>query len=162
MQGRGEEGVALIEQGLDAMRTTGAVLFRTLHLFFLAEACLATKRCEEGLTALAEAIATMEKTGERFLEAELYRLNGELLLMQDTPDAVQGDRWLREAIEVARRQNAKGFELRATISLARLLKRQGKKDEARQTLAEIYGWFTEGFDTADLRAAKALLEELAT
>ena len=104
----------------------------------------------------------MEKTGERFLEAELYRLSGELLLMQDAPDAAQADRSFREAIEVARRQRAKSFELRATTSLARLLKKQGKKEEARQMLSEIYGWFTEGFDTADLKDAKALLEELST
>jgi predicted ATPase len=103
----------------------------------------------------------MERIGERFFEAELYRLKGELLLMQDTSDAVQADRSFRQAIEVARRQSAKGFELRATTSLARLLKNQGKKDEARQRLAEIYGWFTEGFDTTDLKDARALLEELS-
>jgi DNA-binding winged helix-turn-helix (wHTH) protein/predicted ATPase len=162
MQGRGQEGVALIEQGLDTSRATGAILLRTLFLGILADVCRTARRCEKGLTALTEAIATMEKTGERFLEAELYRLSGELLLMQDAPDAAQADRSFREAIEVARRQRAKSFELRATASLARLLKQQGKKEEARQMLSEIYGWFTEGFDTADLKDAKALLEELST
>ena len=103
----------------------------------------------------------MEKIGERFFEAELYRLNGELLLMQDASDAVQADLSFREAIEVARRQSAKSFELRATTSLARLTAKQGKRDEARAMLAAIYGWFTEGFDTKDLQDAKALLDELS-
>ncbi len=161
MQGRSEEGVALIEQGLDASRATGAVLFRTWFLGNLADVCRTARRCEKGLTALAEAISTMEKIGERFFEAELYRLNGELLLMQGASDAVQADLSFREAIEVARRQSAKSFELRATTSLARLTAKQGKRDEARAMLAAIYGWFTEGFDTKDLQDAKALLDELS-
>ena len=160
-QGQGEEGVALIEQGLDAARATGAVLFRTWFLSKLAEACRTTRRSEEGLTAIAEAIAIMEKIGERFFEAELYRLRGELLLMQDASNTSQADRSFRDGIEVARRQSAKSLELRATSSLTRLTATQGRRDEARAMLAAIYGWFTEGFDTKDLQDAKALLDELS-
>jgi hypothetical protein len=147
MQGRGEEGVALIEQGLDSGRTTGAVLFRTWFLSFLAEACRTTKRCEKGLTALTEAIATMEKTGERFLEAELYRLRGELLLIEDALTTSEAERSFREAIEIARRQSAKSLELRATTSLARLTAKQGNRDEARPMLAAIYGVYLEIWQT---------------
>ncbi len=102
----------------------------------------------------------MEATGERIYEAELHRLKGELLLMQDAGNTVEAERCFRSAIEVGRRQAGKSLELRATTSLARLLAKQGKHDEARTMLAEIYGWFTEGFDTADLKDAEALLEEL--
>ena len=160
-QGRGEEAIALLRRSAQAARNTGARLFETYVLTMRADACLTAERSEQGLSAVDRAIAIMGKTGERFLEAEVYRLRGRLLLMQDASDAVSAERTFREAVEVARRQSAKSFELRATTSLAQLLKKQGKKDEARQRLAEIYGWFTEGFDTADLRDAKALLDELS-
>jgi predicted ATPase len=101
----------------------------------------------------------VEKTDERFFEAELRRLRGELLLMQG--DKTEAEACFKHAIEVARRQQAKSWELRATTSLARLWRKQGKVDEARQALGEIHGWFTEGFDTADLIEAKKLLEELS-
>src|SRR5207342_2185886 len=96
--------------------------------------------------------------GDMLVEA--YRLQGELLLRQATPDAAQVEASFREALDIARRQQAKSWELRAAMSLSRLWQQQGKRDEARQLLAPIYGWFTEGFDTADLQEAKALLEEL--
>ena len=113
-----------------------------------------------GLNVLAEGIALMERTGERMFEAELHRVKGELLLMQDAANGPEAEDCFRTAIEVARRQAGKSLELRATTSLARLLNEQGSRDEARAMLAEIYGWFTEGFDTADLKDAKALLDEL--
>ncbi len=113
----------------------------------------------EGLTTLAEALALVEQTDERHWEAELYRLRAELLLMQG--DDAEAEASLHKAIKVARRQQAKSWELRATVSLCRLWQQQGRMDEARQMLAEIYGWFTEGFDTPDLQEAKALLEELS-
>jgi predicted ATPase len=126
---------------------------------------------------LAEALATVNQTGERFYEAELYRLKGELTLhqfnVQDSKFQVENssefgvrsseseaEECFKKAIEIARKQQAKSLELRATVSLARLWQRQGKKDEARWLLAEIYNWFTEGFDTKDLQEAKVLLEEL--
>ena len=128
-----------------------------------------------GLPPWPKALAIVEETGERWYEAELYRLKGELLLAQEVrsqkstntdprllmPDAQgEAEACFLKAIEIARRQQAKSLELRATMSLARLWQQQGKKHEAHQLLAEIYGWFTEGFDTKDLQEAKALLEEL--
>jgi predicted ATPase len=132
----------------------------------LAEAQAKTGHLEEGLTTLAEALAQVETTDERYCEAEIRRLKGELLLMQgDKTEAEasfhQAESCFQHAIEVARRQQAKSWELRATVSLCRLWQQQGKLEEARQRLAEIYGWFTEGFDTPDLEEAKALLEELS-
>ena len=108
---------------------------------------------------LAEALAIVDKNGERFCEAELYRLKGELL-GQKAKTKAEAEECFRKAIDIARRQGTRSWELRAVTSLARLWQQQGKKDEARQRLAEIYGWFTEGFDTKDLQEAKALLEEL--
>ena len=115
-----------------------------------------------GLRVVNEELSRLQITGTRFYEAELYRINGELLLRQAVPDEELAETCFEKAIEVARRQQAKSLELRAAMSLSRLWQRQGKKtEEARQLLAEIYGWFTEGFGTADLKAAKALLEELS-
>jgi len=130
----------------------------------LADAQAQAGQPEEGLTTLDEALALVEETDERYWEAELYRLKGELLLMQgdEAETEVEAERQYWHAIEVARRQRARSWELRATTSLARLWQEQGKTDEARQMLAEVYGWFTEGFDTADLIEAKALLEELSS
>jgi predicted ATPase len=111
---------------------------------------------------LGEAFVKIQKTGERAHEAELRRLFGELTLATDKSNVDKAQRAFDEAIHVARRQNAKSLELRATMSLARLLDQHGKRDEARAMLADIYSWFTEGFDTADLKDAKALLDSLST
>jgi len=117
-------------------------------------------RFEEGLTAVAEGIAIAEETGERLYEARLLRLKGELLLALDSANAAAAERCLRDAIEASSQQGTKSFQLRATTSLARLLAKQGNREEARAMLAQIYHWFTEGFNTADLKDAKALLDEL--
>jgi predicted ATPase len=119
-----------------------------------------------GLTVVVDALATTESTGARFWEAELYRLRGELLLMQapgkgaSRAAAAEAEACFRQAIEVARRQVAKSWELRAALSLSRLWLQQGKREEARALLTPLYGWFTEGFETADLQEARALLQEL--
>jgi predicted ATPase len=165
-QGRAEEGVRLIHQGLATCRTTGAVLFETIYLSDLAEAYGMAMRCEEGLTALTEAFAIAEKTGERFYEAKLYQLKGELTLMQRTERLVssvqrEAEEYFGRAIEISRQQQAKSFELLAVMSLGRLWQQQGKRNHARQMLAETYGWFGEGFDTKDLKDAKALLDQLS-
>jgi predicted ATPase len=175
-EGQGEEGIAQLRQGLAAWRAMGAETISTWYLAMLAEAYGRTGQAEEGLIALAEALVTVDKNGERFYEAEVYRLKGELSLksrqVEDKSQTSQGKSGVRspkseaeecflKAIEIARRQQAKSLELRAVMSLSRLWQSQGKNDEARQMLAEIYGWFTEGFDTADLKEAKALLEELS-
>jgi predicted ATPase len=158
-QGQGEEGIAQMHQGLTAIRATGAVV-RPLFLARLAEAYGGIGQAEEGLHRLAEALAAMDNTGERCDEAELYRIKGELLLRQAVPDAPQAEACFQQALAVADHQQAKSLELRAAMSLSRLWQRQSKRAEAQQLLAEIYGWFSEGFDTADLQEAKALLDEL--
>ena len=115
---------------------------------------------EAGLAVLTEVLTLVETTGERWYEAELYRLKGELLLQQHADHQAEAETCFHHAIEIARNQQAKSFELRAATSLARLWQRQGKREEAQQVLGDVYGWFTEGFDTADLQEAKALLAVL--
>jgi predicted ATPase len=127
----------------------------------LAEAYHLQGQVEEGLAVLAEALAVVDKNDERWWEAELHRLKGELLQQQAVPDVSQAEICFQQALAVARYQQAKSLELRAAMSLSRLWQRQGKRTEAHQFLAGIYGWFTEGFDTADLQEARALLAELA-
>jgi predicted ATPase len=171
-----ERGILQIRQGMAAYQAMGTELGQPHHLAYLAEACGKTGQTEEGLSALAEALALVDKTGERFYEAELYRLKGELTLKQfgvrspafgvtnpqsSTPNPqAEAEACFLKAIKVARRQQAKSWELRATVSLARLWQQGKKKQQARKMLAKIYNWFTEGFDTKDLQEAKALLEEL--
>ena len=116
---------------------------------------------EDAQELLREALVLVEDTGERFWEAELYRLKGELLLRHTIPNEHQAAACFQQALDVARHQQAKSWELRAAMSLARLWQHQGKRAEADELLAPIYGWFTEGFDTADLQEAKAILEELS-
>ena len=159
-QGKGAEGIAQIRQGLVAYRATESELHRPYFLSLLAEAYGKVGQPEEGLSVLAEALATVDNTGERNWEAELHRRKGELLLMQQGQTVGEAEDCFLKALEIARHQLAKSLELRAAMSLSRLWHQQGKQEEARQMLAEIYGWFTEGFDTVDLQEAKALLEEL--
>jgi predicted ATPase len=159
-RGHDEEGIALIQEGLAASHATGAELYRPYYLKLLAEACMKTGRFDDGLSALTEALAAAGEHEIRQYGAEMHRLNGELLLKQDDSNASEAQSCFERAIGIARKQSAKSLELRATMSLARLLAKQGRRDEARTMLAEIYNWFTEGFDTADLIDAKALLEEL--
>jgi predicted ATPase len=113
----------------------------------------------EGLEALAEALATVAQSRGRWWEPELYRLRGELLLQHSVAQPGEAEACFQQALDIARRQQARSLELRAAMSLSRLWQRQGKREPARQLLAPIYGWFTEGFDTTDLREAKALLDE---
>jgi predicted ATPase len=160
-QGRNEQGIALIQEGLAGARATGSELYRPYFLCLLAEACLEAGRLDEGLSALTEALAAADEHEIRHYEAEMHRLKGELLLKQNDSNAAEARNCFERAIEVARKQSAKSLELRATVSLARLLAKEGRRGEARAMLAEIYGWFTEGFDTADLKDAKALLDELS-
>ena len=154
-------GIAQMHQGLAAYRATGAELFRTYWLALLAEAYGTAGQVQEGLQVLDEALALMEKNGERYWEAELYRRKGELLLQSGVWGSEQGaEVCFQQALAVARRQQAKALELRATLSLSRLWQQQGKRADARTLLVSIYDWFSEGFDTADLQEAKALLEAL--
>ena len=191
-QGRTEEGLAQLQKSLDSFRATGAELELPHTLGLLAEAQAAGGQTEEGLSTVTEALTILERTGEHYYEAELYRLKGELTLAQSSvqslgssvkksskfkvqsskshntdprpliPDPqAEAEACFLKAIAVARGQEAKSWELRATISLSRLWQRQGKRHEAHQVLSDIYSWFTEGFDTKDLQEAKALLAELS-
>jgi predicted ATPase len=160
MQGDATAGMAHIHEGLEVVQRTGLKLYRPYFLALLAEASGQAGQPEAGLTVLAEARTLVAATEERWWEAELYRLQGELLLQRPLLDVGQAEGCFLQALDVARRQQAKALELRAALSLARLWQRQGQCAAARQLLAEIYGWFTEGFDTSGLRDAKALLEEL--
>jgi predicted ATPase len=158
-EGQVEEGIAQMRQGFAAFQATGAQLQRSRMLSWLAEAYGKAGQAAEGLGVLTEALALVEETGERYYEAEIYRLQGELLLIQGKQ--TEAESCFQYAIELARHQQAKSWELRATTSLARLWQEQGRQEEARKVLAEVYGWFTEGLDTADLSEAKALIEELS-
>jgi predicted ATPase len=160
-QGQKAEGVDQVRQGLAAFRATGAELARPYYLALLAEAYAQVGQPEDGLSLLAEALATVHTTGERWWEAELHRLKGELLLVLSAEKSAEAETCFHQALDIARRQEAKALELRAAMSLSRLWQQQGKRAEAHALLAPVYGWFTEGFDTADLQEAKALLEELA-
>jgi predicted ATPase/class 3 adenylate cyclase len=157
VQGQGDEGIAQLHQGLAAFRAAGAEISRSRDLGLLAEAYGEVGQTEEGLTVLAEALAVVDKTGERYWEAELHRLKGELLRRRASPTE-EVEACFQQALTVAQHQHAKSLELRAAVSLARLWQQQGKRAEAHALLAPIYAWFTEGFDTADLQEAKALLD----
>jgi predicted ATPase len=158
-QGYLKEGTAEMHRATTTFAATG-VGMRSRWFPFLAEARARSEGPEVGLEVLAEGMAVMEGSGERMNEAELHRVKGELLLMHDAENAPDAEHCFRTAIQVTRRQGGKFFELRATTSLARLLASQGRRDEPRTMLAAIYDWFTEGFDTADLKDAKALLDRL--
>jgi predicted ATPase len=161
-QGQVREGSAQMQQGLAAYQATGAAAWRTYFLSLLVEAYGKNGRAEEGFTVLAEAFALVEKNDERCWEAELYRLKGELMLQSAEgveQSAAEVQTCFQRALEIARRQKAKSLELRAAMSLGRLWQRQNKKTEARHLLSEVYNWFTEGFDTPDLKEAKARLEQ---
>jgi predicted ATPase len=160
-QGRVAEGIAQIRQGLPAWQATGTAIWQPYFLALLAEACAQGGHVEEGLALLTEALAIVDRTGEGLYEAEVYRLRGVSLLRQDNPDATLAEACFQQALDVSRRQQAKSWELRTAMSLSRLWQQQGKRQEAHDLLAPVYNWFTEGFDTADLQDAKALLDELS-
>jgi predicted ATPase len=159
-QGQAKEGVEQIHQGLRAHRGIGAELQLPYYLALLAEAHGTMGQSEAGLTALAEALALVDTTGERWYEPELYRLKGELLIQQNSDNQVEAETCFHQAITIAQNQQAKSWELRAATSLAQIWQQQGKRQDAHDLLAPVYGWFTEGFDTADLKDAKALLAAL--
>ncbi len=160
-QGQINAGIAEIRRGMEACRACGAELERPHWLALLGEACLLGGHVEEGLDAVLEALALAERTTARFNEPELHRLRGELLLKRSPPEVAAAENAFHEAIRAARSRQAKSLELRAVMSLSRLLQRQGKREDARRMVAEIYGWFTEGYETRDLQEAKVLLHVLS-
>jgi tetratricopeptide (TPR) repeat protein len=153
------EGISLLRSGSTAFRATGAELWMPHYIALLARACEIAGQIEEAMTLLDDALEIVERTGERWFAAELNRHKGQLLLRRGHAEAAE--ELYRTALGIAREQEAKLWELRAAVSLARLRRRQSRRAEARDLLAPVYGWFTEGFDTADLKDAKALLDELA-
>jgi predicted ATPase len=159
MQGRPAEGVAQIRQAFGVYPNMEPGLYRAYFLGLLAEGYGQVGQPEAGLRVVAEALALVATTEVRWWEAEVYRLQGDLLLQLPKPDVSQAEACFQQAIEVARDQQAKALELRAALSLSRLWQQQGKRAGAQQLLAEVYSWFTEGFDTLDLKEAKALLDE---
>jgi predicted ATPase len=161
VKGQAEEGIAHLHQCLAAFLQQNIQLWRPSVLGLLAEAYGRAGQPEDGLTILDEALGLVHRTGERHGEADLYRLKGDLLLALPAAHREEADGCFRQAIAIARSQSAKSWELRAVLSLSRLYHQQGKTEEARPMLAEIFGWFTEGFDTADLQEAKALLEVIS-
>ena len=163
VRGHGATGVTLMQQGLEAYRTTGALIHMPYFLALLAEGYAYSGQVQDGLYCMAEALTAMATTGVRVHEADLYRRHGELLMAPQAPAprTAGAESRFRQALTFARRQQAKSYELRAATSLAHLWQQQGKRSEARELLAPVYGWFTEGFDTADLKDAAALLEELS-
>jgi class 3 adenylate cyclase/predicted ATPase len=161
IQDQGTEGIAQVRQGIAAWRTSGGALWVPYYCTVLAEAYDHLGHTADGLQALAEAHTLVEQQEERWWEAEISRLRGVVLLKHPVIQQEEAEACFQQALAVARRQQARSLELRAAMSLGRLWQRQGKRGEARELLAPIYGWFTEGFDTADLQEARALLDELA-
>jgi len=158
-QGRIEEGIMRMQQGLTTWKSTGSKI-GVPHLYsLLAEILIQAGRIQDGLTTLEKALAILNETGDCYYESELHRLKGELMLTQG--DNNKAEDCFNKAIHISQHQQAKSWELRSTVSLCRLWQKQGKREESRKILQEIYNWFTEGFDTKDLQEAKALLEELS-
>jgi predicted ATPase len=155
------DAVGTITAGVTAFRSTGATLLTPYLLSNLARACAALGQFDEARRCTGEAITAVETTKEKWYEADVHRIAGEITLMSPERDTARAEAFFERALAVAREQKAKSWELRAATSMARLWRDQGKRHEARKLLAPVYGWFTEGFDTLDLKQAKALLDEFA-
>jgi predicted ATPase len=158
LTGKASEAVKMITSGLSEFRSTGSTLLVPTHLSYLARAYGELDQFDDAWRCTDEAIAAVEKTRERWAEADLHRVAGELALMSRQPNEAKAEACFDRALAIARAQQAKSWELRAAMSMARLWLAQGKQKEARQLLAPIYGWFTEGFDTLDLKKAKEMLD----
>jgi predicted ATPase len=162
LTGKPSNAVEMINSGITALRSTGAAtLLLPWHLSHLAWAHATLRHHDETWRCIGEAITMIATTKEQWCEAEVYRVAGEIELMSPEAQAEKAETYFEHALAVARQQQAKSWELRGAMSMARLWRDQGKPDEGRELLAPVYGWFTEGFDTLDLKQAKALLEELA-
>jgi len=161
LTGRASDGVEKLTAALNTWRSTGATLCVPTWLSGLARAYAKLGQFDDAWRCIGEAMTTVETTNERWFEAYTHHIAGEIALMSPEPDAAKAEAYFERALAVARKQQAKSWELRAAMGLARLKRDQGKRDEAHDLLAPVYGWFTEGFDTLDLKEAKTLLDELA-
>jgi predicted ATPase len=162
LTGKAADAVQTITAAVKAWRSTGATCWTPLQMSFLAQAHARLGQFDEARRCIGEAIAASETSKESWCDADIHRLAGEIVLLSGGPDTAKAEAHFERALAIARKQQARSFELRAAMSMARLWRDQGKCAEARDILAPVYGWFTEGFNTPDLREAKALLDELAT
>jgi predicted ATPase len=160
LKGTASEAIQMLTSGIAARRSVGGTHWLPLYLSNLSAARAELGQFDDALRCIGEAMTAMETTKDRCCEAEVYRTAGKISLESPEPDAAKAQIYFERALAVARQQEAKSWELRAAMSMARLWRDQGKRTEARELLAPIYGWFTEGFDTLDLKEAKALLDEL--
>ena len=160
LTGRSSDAIKIINSGIGALRSTGSTLWMPLWLSHLAKSYADLGQFVDARRCIGEAMTVIEVAKERLYEAEINRMAGEIALLSPQPDAVKAQAHFERALSIARAQRAKSWELRAATSVARLWSDQGKQDEARGLLAPIYGWFTEGFNTLDLKEAKALLDKL--
>jgi predicted ATPase len=161
LTGKAEDAVQLITSGMTALRSTESTLWMPLHLPYLARAYAELGQFNNACRCIDEAMTAAEKAKERWHEADIYRMAGEIVLMSPESDAAKAEAYFERALAVARQQQAKSWELRAATSYARLMRDLGQVKEAHDLLAPTYGWFTEGFDTRDLKEAKVLLDTLA-
>jgi predicted ATPase len=162
LTGKASDAVHMITSGITASRLTGAIRWFPLHLSLLAKAYAELRQFDNAWHCIGEAVTAAETTKDTLFEAETHRTAGEIALMSPEPNAAKAEACCELALAVAHKQQAKSLELRAAMSLARLWRDQGKPQQARELLAPVYGWFTEGFDTLDLKEAKTLLDELHT
>jgi predicted ATPase len=161
MTGKAADAVQKISSAITALRPMGLTLWMPSHMSYLARAHAELGQFDDASRCIAEAITVVETTKETWLEAEINRVAGEIALKSPEPNAAKAEAYFERALAVARQQQAKSWELRAAMSMARLRRDQGKRQDACDLLAPVYNWFTEGFDTLDLKEAKALLKELA-
>jgi class 3 adenylate cyclase/predicted ATPase len=162
LTGRTADAVETIASGVRAWRSTGATCWTPLHMLFLADAHARLGQFDDARRCIGEAMAASEASKESWCDADIHRLAGDIVLLSGAPDAAEAEAYFERALSVARAQQAKSWELRAAMSMARLWRDQGKRPQARDLLAPVYGWFTEGFDTLDLKQAKALIQDLAS
>jgi predicted ATPase len=158
--GKAANAVQMIASGVTAWRSSGSTTVLPMWLTYLASAYAKLGQFDDACRCIHEAMTAAETTKQRWYEADTYRIAGELTLMSPEPNAAKAEAYLERALAIARSQQAKSWELRAAMSMARLWRDQGKRQHAYDLLAPVYGWFTEGFDTLDLKQAKALLDEL--
>jgi tetratricopeptide (TPR) repeat protein len=154
--------IRFLTSGIAAFQSTGSTYWTPTALSYLSKAYAAIGEFDNAWRSIAEAVAVIETSKETWFETEVHRIAGEIALMMQEPDRVRAEAYFERALSIARQQQAKSWELRAAMSMARLWRDQGKRNEARELLAPVYGWFTEGFDTLDLKEAKALLDALTT